>query len=149
MYPRQNSLAPNLIQGKELILHQLQTAAEERRGEPLHKNRWVSTERNDGTATGAGCDWSISSSSKPFFSLRHVQSVDKRHHPTDSLINCEMYSYLPLSYSPCPQNPSASPLLPVYKERKTNWTPQGFLLKKKKCSGCKFSVSRFFSPSPS
>lgn len=88
-----------------------------RRREP-HRNRWVSTERNDGMAMGAVCDWSIPSPSKPFFSLRHVQSVDKRHHPTDSLINCEMYSYLPLSYSPCPQNPSASPLLPVCKEKK-------------------------------
>lgn len=96
----------------------LQKGEEERR-----KNRWVSTERNDGTATGAVCDWSITSPSKPFFSLRHVQSVDKRHHPTDSLINCEMYSYLPLSYSRAPKTPPlpasfVSPLLPVCKEKK-------------------------------
>lgn len=90
--------------GQGVQLHQLQL--QEKR-EP-HKNRWVSTERNDGTAMGAVCDWSIPSPSKPFFSHRHVQSVDKRHHPTDSLINCEMHSYLLLSYSEAPQNPSAS-----------------------------------------
>lgn len=73
-----------------------------------NKNRWVSTERNDGMAMGAVCDWSIPSPSKPFFSLRHVLSVDKRHHPTDSLINCEMYSYLPLSYSRACKTPPPS-----------------------------------------
>lgn len=81
-------------------LHHLQL---QQRREPC-KNRWVSTERNDGTATGAVCDWSIPSLSKPFFSHCHVQSVDKRHHPTDSLINCEMHGYLLLSYAGAPQN---------------------------------------------
>lgn len=101
--------------GWRVQLHQQQTAVEKRKREP-NKNRWVSAERNDGTAMGAVCDWSIPSPSKPFFSRRHVQSVDKRHHPTDSLINCEMYSYLPLSYSRAPKTPplpasSSSPLL--------------------------------------
>lgn len=78
------------------------------------------------------------SPSKPFFSLRHVQRVDKRHHPTDSLINCEMYSYLPLSCSHAPKNPllpasSASPLLPVSKEKKqTGLHKESFSKKRKK-----------------
>lgn len=101
------------------------------------KNRWVSTERNDGTAMGAVCDWSITSPSKPFFSLRHVQSVDKRHHPTDSLINCEMYSYLLLSYSRAPKTPPlpasfVSFPLPVCKEKKQTGLHKDSFLKKKR-----------------
>lgn len=75
------------------------------------KNRWVSTERDDGPAMGAICDWSIGIPSKPFFSCCHVQRVDKRHHPTDSLINCEIYSYLPLPYSRGPKNRFSTCLL--------------------------------------
>lgn len=86
---------------------------------------------------GAVCDWSIPSPSKPFFSLCHVQSVDKRHHPTDSLINCEMYSYLPLSYSRGPKKPplpasSASPFLPVCKEKKQTGLHKDSFRKKEK-----------------
>lgn len=81
----------------------------------------MSTERNAGTATGAVCGWSIAGFSKPFFSHRHVQRVDKRHHPTDSLINCEMRCYLLLSYSGASRNPLLPPppsqTLPVCKEK--------------------------------
>lgn len=52
---------PNTGHGVQLHQPQLQ-----KRKLP-HKNRWVSTERNDGTATGAVSDWSIASLSKPFF----------------------------------------------------------------------------------
>lgn len=103
---------------------------QKRRREP-NKNRWVSSERNDGTAMGAVCDWSLPSLCKPFFSLRHVQSVDKRHHPTDSLINCEMYSYLPLSYSRAPKTLLFSTSTRLEKEE-TNWTPRGFPFERKK-----------------
>lgn len=101
--------------------HQLQHIGEEKKS--IYKNRWVSKERGDGTAMGAICDWSIAILGKPFFFLSHVQSVDKRHHPTDSLINCEIYSYLPPSYSHGPKTAplpasSAFPLLDVCKERK-------------------------------
>lgn len=84
---------------------------EKRRRACLTKNRWVSTERDDGPAMGAICDWSVAILSKPFFSRCHVQSVDKRHHPTDSLINCEIHSYLPLSYSRGPKIHSRTCLL--------------------------------------
>lgn len=102
--------------GLNFISYKLLKRREEKEGP--HKNRWVSAERDDGTAMGAISDWRIPSLGKPFFSLCHVQSVDKRHHPSDSLINCEMYSYLPLSYSRAPKTSplpasSASPL-PVF-----------------------------------
>ena len=83
-----------------------------------------------------------------------MQSVDKRHHPTESLINCEMYSYLPLSYSRAPKTPplpasSASPLLPVCKEKKqTGLHKDSFWEKKENCSPSKFPVSRFFHSFP-
>lgn len=32
-----------------------------------------------------------------------MQNVDKKHHPTDSLIKCEILGYLLLSYSGVPQ----------------------------------------------
>lgn len=77
----------------------------------------MSRERNAGTATGAVCDWSVAGFSKPFFSHRHVQRVDKRHHPTDSLINCEMRCYLLLSYSGAPRPPPPpTTTLPVCKD---------------------------------
>lgn len=81
---------------------------------------------------GAVCDWSIPSPSKPFFSHRHVQSVDKRHHPTDSLINCEMYSYLPLSYSRAPKTPPLLLFYPSVKGRNKLDSTRIFLLRKKK-----------------
>lgn len=103
---------------------------------------------------GAVCDWSIPSSSKPFFSLRHVQSVDKRHHPTDSLIKCEMYSYLPLSYSRAPKTPplpasSASPLLPVCKGKKqTGLHKDSFWKKKRKLLSLQISCFKIFHSVP-
>lgn len=90
------------------------------------KNWWVSTERNAGTAAGAVCDWSIAGFSKPFFSRHHVQRVDKKHHPTDSLINCEMRCYLLLSYSGALRTPPPQLFLSV-KRRKTSRTPSGCL----------------------
>lgn len=89
-----------------------------RRGDENPKSRWVSRERNAGMAPGAVCDWSVARYRKPFFSRRHVQRVDKRHHPTDSLINCEMCCYLLLSYSGAPRNPLCFLPLPVWKVEK-------------------------------
>ena len=95
---------------------------------------------------GAVCDWSIPSPGKPFFSHRHVQSVDKRHHPTDSLINCEMYSYLPLSYSRAPKTPPLLLFYPSVKGRNKLDSTRIFLLRKKKKKKKKMlslQISRF------
>lgn len=123
---KQNSLVPSLAHGRKSNHISNNCWREEKpawKKKTKKKNWWVSTERNAGTATGAVCDWSIAGFSKPFFSHRHVQRVDKRHHPTDSLINCEMCCYLLLSYSEAPRNPPprllspASPTLPVRKRK--------------------------------
>lgn len=104
---------------------------------------------------GAVCDWSIPSPSKPFFSLRHVQSVDKRHHPTDSLINCEMYSYLPLSYSRAPKTPplpAFPPLLhfcpPVKRRNKLDSIRIPFEKKKRKLLCLHISCFKIFPSFP-
>lgn len=118
---RQNSLAPSLTHGKKSNHISNNYRREEEPTTTTKKNRWVSTERNAGTAMGAVCDWSIASFSKPFFSHHHVQRVDKRHHPTDSLINCEMRCYLLLSYSrhpPTPRNPLCFLPFPACKVKK-------------------------------
>lgn len=136
---KQNSRAPSFSRTAESPIASVTTAEEKRSLEKKEKkNWWVSRERNAGMATGAVCDWSIAGFSKPFFSHRHVQRVDKRHHPTDSLINCEMRCYLLLSYSGAPRtttpHPPASPapqpqLFLSVKRRKTSRTPSGFLKK--------------------
>lgn len=115
-FPRQKLTSCN-------VAHFISSKTSEKRRRAFPKNRWVSTERDDGTAMGAIYDWSIAILGKPFFFLSHVQSVDKGHHPTDSLINCEIYSYLPPSYSHGPKTAplpasSAFPPLDVCKERK-------------------------------
>lgn len=117
-----------------------QTTVEKRRRK-ADKNRWLSRERYDGTALEAVCDWSVPSPSKPFFPQCNVHGVDKRHHPADSLINCEMYSYLPLSYSCASSRTPRCYLLPppplpllycsIKEKKQASFTRSAFCEKKK------------------